>query len=211
MNGRIRGFTLVEVLVASTLVVTIMALLGHALRLSVRAQDGVQARLEQLEQRQALARLLRGVLARAVPLDSQAVSGIEPPGSWLQTAAWNERGFELLAGTLREDDVGLFLYRFGIEHAAGQDILRVWRRPLVVVRSGAVGEPDKEGGDELYRCDCRMQFRYGVHEGRGLRWRPRQDEQVLPDLVGLDIRPLAADEPTGGLEILAQTGRGWGL
>jgi len=182
MSARRRGFTLVEVLVATTLLGLVMALAFAALRVSARTGERMTAHIEQLASLRGSQQFLRARLAEARPVrfsdgDRTPLAFLgQPDGlTWVAPAPAQQR----LAGEL---------WRYALRFVPGEGRLELAWSPYTpgMPVSGTALEAVHPLSQHLERAA----FSYYGPQGPGqpAAWhREWADEAGLPRLVRLQV------------------------
>ena len=184
-----RGFTLVELLIASTMIAVLVVGLGAHLRGGLAVWRRATASGEAVQrQRVALERLARE-LAQAVVLDDREAAYGEDAGT-LPRPRFDEAAlawFTALAPSTRRPLPAVRFVTYRCEERDG--VLGLWRTSQPLVEARARSEPAPELA--LPGCE-RLAVRYAhlPPEAEGpLEWRDRweQPEQALPRLVEVTV------------------------
>jgi general secretion pathway protein J len=179
------GFTLLELLVAITLLGLLMAALFGGLRLGARAWEHSEERVDEVARLQVVENFLRDRLAQAYPLV------IEDPGGPARLA-FEGHPDALRFMTLLPEQLGTGFAEFVItvvDHGDGRDLVVQWRR--VDDPSNPLESTEEEPQTKvlLERIEALELAYYGALD-RGARasWQEQWLEaQALPDLVRVRI------------------------
>lgn len=176
---RERGFTLVELIVALTILGLISAALFTALRFSVRAWEGGESRVAEISDRAAVLRFLRARLEAVQPESL-------PTGPRSSEPAFDGRPARLRFAAAMPPEVGLGgLYLFTLSQPATKPPILDWQllRP-----DGPVDIADgRQRPRPLFDEALRVEFRYFGAETEGAPpvWQDRWHADRLPRLIEL--------------------------
>lgn len=187
LRGKARGadgFTLLELLVALTLLGFILALAFGGLRFGAKAWQSGDRKIERLSELQVAHRVVTRILSRAFPLVLQ--DGIEPRYAFEGTAA----GVSFVAFMPNYPDVaGPYIIRLEVVRTGRGSELRMKRAPFAASAGGLkLAQADEDVA--LFETPHRMAFSYfnavaGSGEGEWLdRW---DDDKQMPALVRLRV------------------------
>jgi len=190
-----RGFTLVELLVALTIMGIIAGLLGSSLRFSIGTADKVESRIAAIESLHQSQRAFRRQVQLALPI----LQPDDDAGQTLDFAA-GATAFEFVA-PLPGLDTGGMLYRISL-HIEDDDRMEGQQgRVIMAYRlylDGSQGHGRIEEAREVVLMDgfSRASFSYRdtlrPRDGRWMEAWPHGDR--LPDLVRLTLFPDSGDE-----------------
>lgn len=173
-----RGFTLLEVVLAMTLVSVIAAVGFAVLRTGIRSWDAGEERMQRLESRMAVTRFLRNYLANALPaqedfVGEKSVFGFVGAPDAVRFVAFPP---EYVGQGMR--------YRFDLGQV--RDVLGVMLEPFGRRLLSGVTEPER-----IPLLDGVRQVRFAYYglssEGRVPAWREQWQFNVLPQLVRVTV------------------------
>lgn len=189
--GRQRGFTLLEMVIALTLLGLMMTVLFGGLRFAARGWDAAEGRVQAAEERFLVQRFLRRQLVQARPVQRDAGDGIHE--------LVFEGGPESLSFVsplpAHRGEGGLYVFTLAVERAGDADRLVARYRPFTADQEG-----DRQADEEtevLVNAVEQVKFAYyGIPEGADeAAWRDDwEDQPQLPELVRLEVLP-ADDDP----------------
>lgn len=200
MNGRrissriCRGFTLLEFLVAMTILALMLGVTMNSLNFSVRTSNSVEASILATEQEHLAHRALRRQIQQAVPLTRRMEAGLNRLDFAGQT-----KSLEFVAPLNGVGSfAGLHRVRLDIEDDAGFDGNR-GRIVMYYARDAAVESPDwKDAGGAVVVMDgfASAQFEYSSETApAGVDWvREWRDPARLPGLVRVHVEYPAGSE-----------------
>jgi len=176
------GFTLVELIVALTILGLIAAGLFGAMRFSARAWERGEARITALSDTAAIRRFLR---ARLQDIQPQTVA--TGPRSREPVFRGGPESLRFAAPMPPEVGIGGF-YLFTLEQSLAGPLMLDWRllRP-----DGALDIADgRKRPRPLFGSEVRIRFRYfGVaRPGEAASWHDRWEAEQLPRLIELQFR-----------------------
>ena len=199
-NKRQRGFTLIEILIAMTLLGLLMAMLFGGLRLGTRAWEASDVRSADLARLEAVQGFIRRALTGAYPLittgDDDAKRKI--------TFTGGTQAVEFTALMPAHFGVGGF-YSITLAVEDGADDRRlVFRRQLFQSGAEETSPPPAAGADEekekiLLDRISKAEFSYfgATEKDETPAWRDEwQDQKSLPDLVRLNVTFADGDKRT---------------
>jgi general secretion pathway protein J len=181
------GFTLLELLIAITLLGLLMVALFGGLRLGARAWERSEERLDEVARLQVVENFLRDRIAQAYPL----VAEDETSASRL-TFEGQPDGLRFV--TLMPEHLGTGFAEFTVavvDHAGGRDLVAQWRRvedPSDALE--AVREDEEPQVKLLLEGVESLELAYYGAPGRGepIAWREQWLEaRALPDLIRVRI------------------------
>lgn len=178
------GYTLVELLVALTLLGFIAVFLSGTFRFGARAWDASEQAIDRIGQVDAVQNLLRRELSQAILL-SFVRAAAEPEAVFAGTVDQVRFAAPL---SIHREDAGLYVIELGVNDAASQgDLMLRWQ----------VFRPDRSAGDPptadpvvLLRDVSGIRFAYFGRLGEEIdadwhtEWR---DVAALPDLIRVDV------------------------
>lgn len=177
------GFTLVELIVALTLLGIMAAAMFGALRLSARISDAGATRIATVTDRMAAMQFLRNRLREAAPMQIPQADGTQGPG-FLGT----ETAMQFIAPMPAEIGIGGF-HVFTIRQSpqAENPPMLGWS----LLRPDGVLQPDdgQRNPRPLFEENARLSFRYyGIAEaGSGARWYRNWEGFRPPDLIEIRL------------------------
>jgi general secretion pathway protein J len=198
--GREAGFTLLELLVAITVLGLLTGLLASGLGFGARVWERERRQLDQWSELQTVQELVRRMLSEAVPLAGTASSGGQQSGAFLGS----EDEVKFVGPPPAQSLVG-GIYQYGLASRLEPDGTRLvltWRlrTPEGPKRRRRVSNDEPEGmdmeqlqeGDEVVLAErlasVRFSFFGAEEQGSAARWRDRwQDPTRLPLLIRLAI------------------------
>ena len=186
-----RGFTLVEVLVATALFSALLLALGTAMRGMAQTEERLDARLQSADEMRVAVQFLQATLGRvsirrnAAP--SQMGGSVHLFTGGTDAVAW--------VGVMpaRHGAGGRHFFRLGLEPVAGQQALVL----RFVTWNGMAVFPDWAGADSrvLVPRVVRFQLEYG-EDGERTVWQPLWAQPLrLPERIRLVIQVPAGDWP----------------
>lgn len=189
-----QGFTLLELLVAITLLGLLMAALLGGLRLGARVWERGEARLDASSRIQVVQGFLRQRLAEALP-----VSALSEDGRAEEPVFRGEPGAIRFASPLPDYlGAGVYLMELGLADGGGTDrtndlVLR-WR-PLEPGPAAAAGEVEPQARILLARVEALDIGYFGAADPRAppAWWQDWQALPTLPGLVRVQVRFPAGD------------------
>ena len=189
-NGRQRGFTLIEILIAMTLLGLLMAMLFGGLRLGTRAWEASDARSAELARLEAVHGFIRRALTGAYPLLRTETGGAKRRIAFTGGA----EAVEFTALMPAHFGVGGF-YTITLAVEDGADGARlIFRRQLYRPGDEETPPPPPAGDEEkekvLLDGISKAAFSYfgATDEDETPAWRDEwRDQKTLPDLVRLGL------------------------
>lgn len=190
-----RGFTLVELIVALTILALIAAALFTALRFSARAWEAGEMRAVAASDAAAIRSFLRARLRSAQP--ATVSTG---PRSEMVAFSGDEQSLRF-AGPM-PPEVGLGgLYLFTLEQPPGGPVMLDWR---LIRPTGPIDIADgRRRPRRLFAAGIRVRFRYfgALEEGAEARWHFRWQAEKLPWLIELRFDRTGAGPPMPPLRV----------
>lgn len=186
-----RGFTLLELLIASTMIAILIFGLSQHIRSGVVIWDRTTSTGELFQrQRVALARL-RGDLSKAVVFDKRKdqAYGPETGKLTLPVFASDELSFYVNLPQTRQTQAGVYRVRYWCDHNSDSS---GWWRELATISQVRNQEPAQTLERLLPSC-AEMSVRFAYHPGGGpgeLNWRPVWDQEIelMPRLLEITLR-----------------------
>jgi general secretion pathway protein J len=193
-----RGFTLVEVLIAATLMAVMMTLVLGGLRVGVRSWGDGTERMERMSRMLIAQQFLRGHLSGALPL-------VRNPNNAAQSLTFTEnqpsllfRGgrdwLEYVATLPPAVKGGLYAFRLYLEGDDEKRDLKVTIRPMASANGGEA--PPIDDVTLVENVDM-LKFQYfKKNAGESFsqqEWKDEWHEELMPDLIRVDIA--LRDEP----------------
>jgi general secretion pathway protein J len=197
-----QGFTLLELLVAITLLGLLMAALFGALRLGARVWETGEARLDASARVQLVQDFLRQRLAEALPLEAVVRSEDAVPEPVFEGGIDAVRFANVLPEHL---GAGLYLMELALaedgDGEGGRNLVLRWQ-PLDLGAPGAAPTAEPQERVLLDRIEALELAYFGSLEPRlPPEWWPQwQGRDVLPGLVRVQIR-FAAEDPRSWPEL----------
>lgn len=197
-GGGQAGFTLLELLIAITVLGLLTALLSGGLGFGARVWERERRQLDQWSELQTVQEMLRRILSQAIPLAQQGETQGAGSGSFVGT----DSSLEFLGPPPAQSLAGgIYKYSLAVRvETSGLRLVLHWQRrtPDGIQAQRPVGNTAPEGaqrlqgGGEVLVIDriAGAQFSYfgGSEEGSRPRWRDRwQDEAKTPLLVRLQV------------------------
>jgi general secretion pathway protein J len=188
----VRGFTLVEVLVATSLLALLALGLASAMRSMGQTETRLDQRLQAADEMRVATQFLRSVLGRVSVRRSsaptQAGASVHLFAAAPDAVAW------IGVMPARHGAGGRHFFRLGLEPVDGAMALVLRFVPW----NGVALFPDWSGAQSrvLVARVARLQIEYGAEGPAGLAWQPTWTEpQKVPERVRLSIGLPAADWP----------------
>lgn len=197
-----RGFTLIELIIAITLVAAIATGLLFAMRTSLLAMERTQARLDQNRRASAIQQLVYSQLGGAIPASGLCGGALTPifrgsPSQLLMVTTYSRtegaRGYPRIVSYRAEPEPGgtfrLVADEFLFSGPASTDALCL---PGGVIRPIASTERTLVIASAL--AYCRFYYRLMVPStGLGGPWRENWISNELPAAIRIDLAPARAD------------------
>jgi len=185
--SRAAGFTLVEVLMATTLLAVMMTLLLGSLRIGARSWEGGEGRVAAMSRMLASQNFLRAQLTATPGLREMAGADV-PPGERLVFQGDEQR--LRYVGTLPPQvRGGLYVFELHVAERGDARDLKLAMRPMT---GGAVRE-EAETIDDVTLVENLDTFRIAylppAEQGMPAEWRHEWRDSVLPALIRLEIMP----------------------
>lgn len=179
MRGRVHGFTLVELLIALTLISMALAIAFAALRIAARSMESTELLVNELEELRVVRTVMQQQLVQARPLHESATQR--------QVNFHGEsRQLEFVAPAPSQDGrlMGLYRYRLSIDAVADRQQLLLAYQPYV---PGVAHDWPLNGETTLLASDLRQgEFSYFGVGAQGEAWQSRwSGQERLPRLVRL--------------------------
>jgi general secretion pathway protein J len=181
-NGRSAGFTLVELLVATTLLALVSAALFGGLRFGARAWESGADRIERSGEIEAVQELLRRALFEATDL-----AEVEP-----ESMVGAPDGLSFFSPLPRHAGTG-GIGRYRLELDKGGRLLIAWepRRPGAALAAPPAGDPSVILGD-VERISIEY---FGANKAdQAPVWQDRWSGPLLPFLIRIDLQ-FKQDDP----------------
>lgn len=180
-----RGFTLLEVLVATTLLSVMMVLLMGSLRLGARTWDRGEEQLDQTSQLLVVGSFFRRHLTNAIPWHTP---GAQQPELMFSGSRDALEYVGLLPAQIKP---GLFRFRFFVDGRQERRVLKLSVQPIDVS-----GEADRIDDLEVLRDVEEVRFAYlAPHPpGEPPVWLEEWTEDALPAAVSIRVR-IRGQEP----------------
>ncbi|ADE16676.1 general secretion pathway protein J [Nitrosococcus halophilus Nc 4] len=202
-----QGFTLVELLIAMTLVGMMLVILFSGLRLSTRSWEAAEQKLAVVEKQ----RVIEGLFRRQIR-EQKLLFFNDPEQGQVMTFAGTSEGMQFVAPLLTRLGLGgLYWITFEVVKEGGEShlVMNWWPyRPEGLEEEGREREVLLEAVEEIA-------FSYFGKEavGEAPEWHERwEDPQRPPQLVRLQVRTQEAEWPEliAGIQSSPQDGRGGG-
>ncbi|QSA96706.1 prepilin-type N-terminal cleavage/methylation domain-containing protein [Methylococcus sp. EFPC2] len=185
------GFTLIEVLIAATLLAVMMTLLLGSLRIGVRSWESGERRTADMNRMLTTQNFLRSHLSSTLPLRQTTAPGADPDPS--SSALLFDGGPDRLAyaGSLPPQVRG-GLYRFELYTEEHDDIrdLKLSIQPVYQAAGGSRG--NEEGSIEDVTlvenlADLRIAYLASAQADQPAEWQSEWRQPVLPALIRIEI------------------------
>jgi general secretion pathway protein J len=185
--SRAAGFTLVEVLMAATLLAVMMTLLLGSLRIGARSWEGGERRVAAMSRMLASQNFLRAQLSATLGLREMARADA-PPGESLVFQGDEQR--LRYVGTLPPQvRGGLYVFELHVAERGDARDLKLAMRPMT---GGAAGG-DAEAIDDVTLVEnldtLRIAYFPPAMRGALAEWRHEWRDSALPALIRLEITP----------------------
>ena len=177
------GYTLIEMLVALTLLGFIVVLISGTFQFGARAWEATAREIDRAGEIEAGQSFLRRELAQTLQL-SFGMAAAEPEPVF----AGGSESLRFSAPlSFRYLDGGLYVFTLGVGSSGStDDLVLQWRvyRPDASPREEPVGEPTTLVSDI---ADLRLAYYGRISDDADPAWHPQWDGEDLPDLVRVDV------------------------
>lgn len=182
------GFTLVEVIIASTLLGVMMLLITGSLRMGAQSWDNGEEKLAKTSRRFVVQNFLRRHLSSMVPVAATPQPGEDQALSF----SGKRNGFKYVAALPTQvKRGGLYVFNLYVGGAPGQRDLRLSITPFV--QNPKAGDKVEPVDDLALVEDVdKVEFSYlppAMQPGVGSRWSDEWAQAQMPVLIRLDIQP----------------------
>ena len=182
---RTGGFTLLEVLIATTLLSIMMVLLMGSLRLGARTWDRGEEQIDRTSQMLVVGSFFRRHLTTAIPWRSPEAQPPEP------VFAGSRNAIEYVGLLPAQIKTGLYRFRFFVDARRGQTALKLAVRALDVS-----GEAEKIDDLEVLADveEVRFAFLAPRRPGEAPAWVEEWSEESMPEAISIRVR-MRGQEP----------------
>jgi len=186
----VRGFTLLELIIALSLLALMAAVLAGSVSLSARSWDGGEAKAADVSEMRQAQEFLRGQMVALYP--QRIRKAVDLP---LMFAGEREEILYAAALPPRVIEGGVYFFRLSLSRGDNGAGLLVLERVVPEPDAAALPGFDKAERSILARGIAELRIGYfGRDPGAAVtdepRWRDRwEDTQRLPDLVRIEVKP----------------------
>lgn len=186
----VRGFTLLELIIALSLLALMAAVLAGSVSLSARSWDGGEAKAADVAEMRQAQEFLRGQMVALYP--QRIRKAVDLP---LMFAGEREEILYAAALPPRVIEGGVYFFRLSLSRGDNGAGLLVLERVVPEPDAAALPGFDKAERSILARGIAELRIGYfGRDPGAAVtdepRWRDRwEDTQRLPDLVRIEVKP----------------------
>lgn len=191
-QGKVQGFTLLEILVVMSLLSVVMLALGSALRTVAQTEERIDERLGRADEMRVATAFMRSTLER---VSARRIVPAMPGGPGVLFAAGPDSVAWIGIMPARYGAGGRYFFRLGLEVANGEPVLVIRFIPWVV--SNVFPDWSRAESRVLVRHVTRLVLRYQDGRATPVQW--FADWSVLdrlPDQLQLEIETVTGPWPS---------------